>query len=63
MVKLVLEEVECSKCNNVIDWNGDCKCKRPYPPMTSAEYTARFTHPFMRRTMPDSIDPAGGVKH
>jgi hypothetical protein len=43
--------VECTECKKIIDWNGECDCNGPFPPMTSDEYKARFIHPFMRRTM------------
>jgi hypothetical protein len=61
--ELKLPDVECRQCGLVIDWNGECKCERPYEPMTGAEYKAHFIHPFMRRSMPNVIDkPAGDMQ-
>ena len=46
---MIIADIDCSKCKQVIDWAGKCKCERPYEPMTNSEYTAHFIHPFMRR--------------
>lgn len=31
--EIVIKDVECRQCSEIIDWNGKCKCERPYAPM------------------------------
>jgi hypothetical protein len=54
--------VKCSICAVVIDINGDCSCKSLPGVMSSDEYTARYTHPSMRRSKAIT-EAEGGAKH